>query len=129
MYFRSSPLLIRGCEHQRTFVKRNTFIILGNVRVIVGYMTIYPMCQNTQYHNAKQDMDLFCLNPSPPPLQSTCHYIVNRYAKIWHVRLGGANNMHPPSWKRGGGTNPESRCQRRFSGLFCKKCAECAKNM
>ena len=34
-----------------------------------------------------------------PQLQSTCHYIVNNYVKIWHVRLGGANNMRPlRSW-------------------------------
>ena len=37
-----------------------------------------------------------------PQLQSTCHYIVNHHVKIWHVLLGGANNMHPLSW---GGTN------------------------
>ena len=30
-----------------------------------------------------------------PQLQSTCHYIVNDYVKILHVRLGDANNMHP----------------------------------
>ena len=28
-----------------------------------------------------------------PQLQSTWHYIVNLYVKIWHVRLEGANNM------------------------------------
>ena len=33
-----------------------------------------------------------------PPLQSTCHYIKNHHVKKWHVRLGGANNMHPLSW-------------------------------
>ena len=30
-----------------------------------------------------------------PQLQSTCHYIVNSHVKIWHVGLGGANNMCP----------------------------------
>ena len=34
-----------------------------------------------------------------PQLQSTCYYMLKRYVKIWHVRLGGANNMHPPSWE------------------------------
>ena len=49
---------------------------------------------------------------APPPqyvmllqLQSTCHYLVNDYVKIWHVCLGCANNMHPLSWEGGGGTN------------------------
>ena len=47
-------------------------------------------------------MDLFrlCL-PSTlcaPQLQSTCHYIVNHYVKIWPVRLGDANNMRPLRW-------------------------------
>ena len=28
-----------------------------------------------------------------PQLQSRCHYIVNHYLKIWHVRLGYANKM------------------------------------
>ena len=37
-----------------------------------------------------------------PQLQSTCQYIVNHYVKILHVRLGGANNMHPLSWGGGG---------------------------
>ena len=50
--------------------------------------------------------DLFRLCPPStlcaPQLQSTCHYIVNHYVKILHVRLGGANNMRPLSW---GGTN------------------------
>ena len=43
--------------------------------------------------------------PPPPPLQSTCHYIANHYVKIWHMRLGGANNMCPLSCGGGGGTN------------------------
>ena len=65
----------------------------------------------------EQTNGLFCINNSwifsvcaPPPstlcapqLQSTCHYIVNHYVKIWHVRLGGANNMRPLSWGGGGG--------------------------
>ena len=50
--------------------------------------------------------DLFRLCPPStlcaPQLQSTCHYIVNHYVKLLHVRLGGANNMRPLSW---GGTN------------------------
>ena len=29
--------------------------------------------------------------------------MVNRYVKIWHVRLGGANNMHPLNGGGGGG--------------------------
>ena len=46
----------------------------------------------------------------PPKLQSTPHDIVNHYVKIWHVRLGVANNMHPLSWGGGGtnGKNPNS---------------------
>ena len=47
-----------------------------------------------------------CSPPPPPPstlcpspLQSTCHYIVNHHVKILHVRLGGANNMRPLSWR------------------------------
>ena len=46
-----------------------------------------------------------CAPPSTlcsPQWQSTCHFIVNHYVKILHVRLGVANNMHPLSW---GGTN------------------------
>ena len=54
----------------------------------------------------------------PPPLQRTCHYIANRHVRIWHVRRGFANNMHPPSL--GEGTN----------GKYLKKklpCATCSK--
>ena len=29
-----------------------------------------------------------------PQLQSTCLNTVNHYVKIWHMRLGVANNMH-----------------------------------
>ena len=69
-------------------------------------------------------IDLFRLCPPPPPphpvryappqLQSTCHYIVNHYVKIWHVRLGGANNMRPLSW--GGGTNGKDPFSLRKKG-------------
>ena len=38
-----------------------------------------------------------------PQLQSTCHYIVNHYVRLWQVRLGGANNMHPLGAGVGGG--------------------------
>ena len=53
-----------------------------------------------------------CAPPTPPPpqyvmhppLQSTCHYIVIHYVKMWHVRLGDAINIRPLSWReRGGG--------------------------
>ena len=52
----------------------------------------------------------FAFAPPPstlcaPQLQNTCHYIVNHYVKVWHVRLGGANNMRPLSRGGGGGTN------------------------
>ena len=40
-----------------------------------------------------------------PQLQSMCRYIVYHYVKIWHVRLGDANNMQPLSW--GGGAQTE----------------------
>ena len=44
-----------------------------------------------------------------PQLQSTCHYS-NPYVKnIWHMRLGGANNMHPLSWG-GGYKQKKSNC-------------------
>ena len=39
-----------------------------------------------------------------PKLQNTCDYIVNLHVKIWHVCLGGANNMHPLSWGWGAQT-------------------------
>ena len=41
-----------------------------------------------------------------PQLQSTRHYIVTHYVKIWHVRMGGANNMYAPT-KLGGGAQTE----------------------
>ena len=48
-------------------------------------------------------LDLLRLYPPPPPpqLQSTCHYTVieNDYVKIWLLRLGRANNMHPLRWR------------------------------
>ena len=58
------------------------------------------------YENFSQEfinLDLFRLCPQyvfrpPPPLQSTCHYIVNYCVKILHVRRGGADNMRPLSW-------------------------------
>ena len=57
--------------------------------------------------NCKHLLDIFRLCPPPPPppstlctrqLQSTCHYMLNLHVKIWHVRLEGANNVHPLSW-------------------------------
>ena len=58
------------------------------------------MCANKRYTRIiqifvdfNQICDLFRLPPPPrtlwtPQLQSTCHYIVNHYGKIFHVRLG-----------------------------------------
>ena len=46
-------------------------------------------------------LDLFRLCAPPPYVmlpQCTCHCIVNHYVKIWHIRLGGENNMHPLRW-------------------------------
>ena len=43
---------------------------------------------------------------APVPLVTNpCHYIVNYYVEIWHMRLGDANYRHPLSWGEGGGTN------------------------
>ena len=58
-----------------------------------------------------------CAPPPPstlcaPQLQSTCHYIVNHFLKIWHVRLGGANNMRPLNW---GGTNVQDPIYLKFA--------------
>ena len=44
-----------------------------------------------------------------PPSYNTCHYIVNHYVKIWHLRLGGANNMHPLPTKLGLGGHKGKR--------------------
>ena len=49
----------------------------------------------------KKNWDFFRWCPQyamHPQLQSTCHYIIIHYVKIWHVRLGDENNMHPLSW-------------------------------
>ena len=45
--------------------------------------------------------DLFRLCPQyvmRSQLQSTCHYTINHHVEIWHVRLGGANNMRALIW-------------------------------
>ena len=44
-----------------------------------------------------------------PQLQSTGHYIINHYIKIWHVRLRVANNIHPLSWGGGDGVTEKIR--------------------
>ena len=41
------------------------------------------------------DTDIFRLCP---PIAEHVRYVVNHHVKIWHVRLGGANNMRPLSW-------------------------------
>ena len=40
--------------------------------------------------------------------------MVNHYAKIWHVRLGVANNTHPLSWWGGG--HKRKRSNLEFAG-------------
>ena len=48
----------------------------------------------TRYYGT--NLNSVCATPPPPPpqyfmlpqLQSTCHYLVNHYVEIWHVRLG-----------------------------------------
>ena len=60
--------------------------------------------ENSLKQTTNKQMDIICA----PQIQSTCHYKVNHYVKIWHVRLGWggggvANNMHPLSWEGGGG--------------------------
>ena len=52
-----------------------------------------------------------------PQLQSTCHYIVNHYVDILHVRLGGANNMRPLSWGGANGKDPKRRFKNRSSRI------------
>ena len=65
----------------------------------------------------KNFSDLFRLWPPSslcsPQWQSTCHYIVNHYVKILHVRLGVANIMHPLSW--GGHKRKRSDFSNRFN--------------
>ena len=68
--------------------------------------------------------DLFRLCPPPPSTlcspqwQSTCHYIVNHYVKILHVRLGVANNMHPLSWGGGGGGGTNGKDPKKPCSTF-----------
>ena len=38
-----------------------------------------------------------------PQLQSTCHYIIIHYVKIWHVILGGGCKLNAPTKLWGGG--------------------------
>ena len=56
-----------------------------------------------------------------PQLQTTCHYIVNYYVEILHVRLGVANNMRPLSWGGTNGKDPniDISCS-YFVKCFCK---------
>ena len=57
-----------------------------------------------------QYLDLFHLCPPPPVryvppfTEQGCHYMVNHYVQVRHVRLRGANNNRPLSL---GGTNGE----------------------
>ena len=55
-----------------------------------------------------------------PQWQSTCHYIVNHYVKIMHVRLGVANNMHPLSWghKRNRSKNFMTELHKKIHSMF-----------
>ena len=62
----------------------------------------------------------FVCTPPPqyvmrPKLQNTCDCIVNLHVKIWHVCLGGANNMHPLSWGGTNGKDPNFRKGRIYS--------------
>ena len=48
----------------------------------------------------------------------------NHYVKIWHVRLRGANNMHPISWGEGDKRKgyhflKENVIQIEFDDFFC----------
>ena len=53
-----------------------------------------------------------------PPVTEHVSYIVNHYVKIWVVRLGIANNMHPLSWGGGEegwmGTNGKDKISQTF---------------
>ena len=58
--------------------------------------------------------------PPPPPqyvmhphLQSTCHYTVNQYVKIWHVRLGVQIICAPLRW--GGGVSQTERIRLTYN--------------
>ena len=56
-----------------------------------------------------------------PHLQSTYHYTVRHYVKVWHVRLGVANNMHPLRWEGcTNGKDPKILC----NIIFCCDNAE-----
>ena len=50
-----------------------------------------------------------------PQLQSRRYYILNHCVKILHVRLGGANCMHPLSWEAQMEKMP--KMYERFGGL------------
>ena len=68
----------------------------------------------------KEKKDLFRLCPQYvlfPQLQSTCHYIENHHVKIWHVRLGDENNMHPLSW--GGGGAQTEKIPKKYARGAC----------
>ena len=73
-----------GGRHKR---KRSDKFLVGVERQIGFFPFVPPPPPST-----------FCI----PPLKSTCHHILNRYVKIWHVRLRCAHNMHPLSWEGGG---------------------------
>ena len=62
-------------------------------------------------------LDLFCFGPPSLVglLQSTCNYIVNQYRKICHVRLWGANNLHPLSWGCINGKYPKILRKAKYS--------------
>ena len=81
----------------------------GGLHGIWGFAEVLVKGYNRKTPRFKLFGDLFRLCPPStlcsPQLQSTCHYIVNYYVKILHVRLGVANNMRPLSW--GGGAQTE----------------------
>ena len=68
--------------------------------------------------NLPKNLDLFRFCPLSTlcarQLQTACLYIENHYVKIWHVRLGGANNMHPLSGGGGGGGGQTEKIQPRL---------------